>query len=278
MVLFIFVALSISLYLVNSFYPFFDLYGLMSSSAPSFKTERYWRNLNIPANTDPPNALYISKEESVTKRPAKYTVMMDLYIHSSKGPLLGTYRHVLHRGSDDSNQLATSSAATGRIGAINNPSSFEATAASAARSGGAPLPNFMNPGIFLHPFRNDLVFFIQTEAASKKVVGHDILYLESLALDDVPIQEWFRVTLTLSGNVVDVYKNGELMRSMILKGTPRNVSNEWFGRTGTSPFYGIIMNCQLWNGPLDPGQVKKAASGPFPPKPVLRGSVDSCEL
>jgi hypothetical protein len=276
--LFGFVVFAIILYTVNAFYPYWDLYGLRTPFGPAYKSQRYWTNITIPANSEPPSGLYITPEESITKRPAAYTLMLDLYIQSSKAPMMGSFRHIIHRGSDDYNQLAQSTAATGIVGNVSSDRSFEASSASAERVKGIPLPNFMNPGIFLHPFRNDLIFFFQTEAAQKRVIGYDVLYLESLALDDIPLLEWFRVIVVMNGSVVDIYKNGELMRSIILKGDPRSVSNQWFGRSGPAPVAGIVQNLKLWDGPLNPEQVKKAASIAFPSKPVLKGTMAGCEI
>jgi hypothetical protein len=266
----------ILLYLVNSFFPFFAFYdnGLMAG-LPSAK--RYWTNLKIPAGGDPPSGLYISKDDNIAKKPNSYTVMFDLNINSSKAPAMGSYRHILHRGSDDYNQEVGSGMTQKITGNTSSDSSFEASMAGANAAGGTPLPIFMNPGIFLHPYRNDLLFFFQTEAAQKSVVGYDVLYLESVALDDIPLREWFRITVVLNGITVDVYKNGELLKSIILKGEPRTVPGDWYGRSGPIPAYGVLQNIKLWNGALNPKQVKDAASIPLPAKIELAEAGESCE-
>ena len=135
----------------------------------------------------------------------------------------------------------------------------------------------MNPGIFLHPYRNDIVFFIQTEAAGASVVGYDILYMESVSLDDVPLQQWIRITLVVSGSVVDVYLNGDLQKSIILKGQPRGVPADIYGRGGPVPFYGVAMNMKIWNGALNPKQVKDAASIAMPPPLTLATVNETCD-
>lgn len=276
LVMLLIVGVLIMLYLVNSFFPFTAFYdnGLMAT-LPSAK--RYWTNLKIPAGGDPPSGLYISKDDNIAKKPNSYTVMFDLNINSSKAPAMGSYRHILHRGSDDYNQEVGSGMTQKITGNTSSDSSFEASMAGAEATGGTPLPIFMNPGIFLHPYRNDLIFFFQTEAAQKSVVGYDVLYLESVALDDVPLREWFRITVVLNGITVDVYKNGELLKSIILKGEPRTVPGDWYGRSGPIPAYGVLQNIKLWNGALNPKQVKDAASIAFPAKIEIAEAGESCE-
>ena len=269
LIMFILMGGLILLYIVNSFFPFTAFYdnGLMAG-LPSSK--RYWTNLKIPAGGDPPSGLFISKDDNIAKKPNSYTVMIDLNINSSKAPAMGSYRHILHRGSDDYNQEVGSGMTQKITGNTSSDSSFEASMAGA-------LPIFMNPGVFLHPYRNDLIFFFQTEAAQKNIVGYDVLYLESLALDDIPLREWFRITIVLNGISVDVYKNGQLLKSIILKGEPRNVPGDWYGRSGPIPAYGILQNIKIWNGALNPKQVKDAASIPLPAKIELAEAGESCE-
>ena len=276
LIIFILMVGFILLFIVNSFFPFTAFYdnGLLVS-LPSSK--RYWTNLKIPTGGDPPSGLYVSKDDSIAKRPTNYTVMFDLNINSSKAPGMGSYRHILHRGSDDFNQEVGSGMTQKVTGNTSSDAAFEASAASSAAAGGIPLPIYMNPGVFLHPYRNDLIFFFQTEAAQKTVVGYDVLYLESLALDDIPLREWFRITIVLNGTIVDIYKNGELMKSIILKGEPRTVPADWYGRSGPMAAYGVLQNMKIWNGALNPKQVKDAASIAMPAKLVLAEAGEACE-
>jgi hypothetical protein len=274
--LLIIVTAVILIYLKNSFLPFSSFYdnGLFTGIPQS---KRYWTNLPIPSGGNPPSGLYISKDDNIAKRPALYSMMFDLNIASSKAPGLGSYRHILHRGSDDYNQQTSSGPTQQITGNTSSDATWEASAQSAKSAGGTPLPIFMNPGIFLHPYRNDIVFFIQTEAAAASVVGYDVLYMESIALDDVPLQQWIRITLVVSGSVVDVYLNGLLQKSIILKGQPRGTPADIYGRSGPVPFYGAVMNMKIWNGALNPKQVKDAAVIAIPHPITLATINESCD-
>ena len=263
-------------YLKNSFLPSSAFYdnGLFASEPQS---KRYWTNLPIPQGGDPPSALIISKEDNIAKRPGLYTMMFDLNIGSSKAPALGSFRHILHRGSDDYNQQVSSGPTQKITGNTGSDETWEASTSSAMSAGGTPLPVYMNPGIFLHPYRNDIVFFIQTEAAQSSVVGYDVLYMESIALDDVPLQQWIRITLVVSNSVVDLYMNGQLQKSIILKGTPRGVPADIYGRSGPVPVYGVVMNMKIWNGALNPKQVRDSAAVTIPSPITLAAVADSCD-
>jgi hypothetical protein len=242
------------------------------------KSQTYWTNFSVPANGDPPSSLLVKKEDNVAGRPAIYSVMFDLFIDSSSAPKMGSYRHILHRGSDDYNQAAGESIVQGITGNTSSTDAWSASEASSkSHGGGTPLPVFMNPGVFLHPYRNDLVFFFQTEAAQADVTGYDVLYLESLAIDDVPLKEWLRITVVLNGSVADVYMNGLLQKSIILQGKPRTVPMAWYGRSGPTPAYGVIQNMKVWNGALNPKQVQDSASGGMPAPVKLSQANESCD-
>jgi hypothetical protein len=217
-------------------------------------------------------------KDNIATRPAIYSVMFDLFVESSSGPRMGSYRHILHRGSDDYNQAVGSSVTQGITGNTSSPETWSAsTSSSKSQGGGTPLPVFMNPGVFLHPFRNDLVFFFQSEAAQQSVVGYDVLYLESLAIDDIPLKEWLRITVVLNGSVVDVYMNGLLQKSIILQGKPRTVPMSWYGRSGPTPAYGVVQNMKVWNGALNPKQVQDSASGAKPAPVKLAKTSENCD-
>jgi hypothetical protein len=269
-ILLILTTLAVLIFTVNAFFPFIDISPISNAFGLSVQQQLYWSNTLIPAGTDAPSALYISPADSITIRPSQFTFMFDIFIQSSKAPALGSYRHILHKGSDEYNQLAGTAITQGVTGDTSSDKTFDAAIAGSERMQGIPLPAQMSPGIFLHPYRNDLVFFIQTEAAPADVVGNDILYLESLAIEDVPLKEWFRITVMINSNVVDIFKDGDLLKSIVLKGKLRPVPNQWFGRSGPAPFSGVLQNLKLYNGILSPAQIKSAASSGFSAKPQIK--------
>ena len=277
-IFFAIVGITVLIFLYGSIYQQDSpLNGILGISAYP-KSQIYWTNYTIPVNGDPPSSLIVSTQDNIATRPAIYSVMFDLFVDSSSGPKMGSYRHILHRGSDDYNQAVGSSVTQGITGNTSSTDTWAAsTASSKSQGGGTPLPVFMNPGVFLHPFRNDLVFFFQSEAAQQSVVGYDVLYLESLAIDDIHLKEWLRITVVLNSSVVDVYMNGLLQKSIILQGKPRTVPMAWYGRSGPTPAYGVIQNMKVWNGALNPKQVQESASGGMPAPVKLAKTSENCD-
>jgi hypothetical protein len=275
-IILILTTLAIFIFTANAFFPFVDTSPISNAFGLSVQQQLYWSSFVIPAGTDAPSALYISQKDSITIRPAQFVAMFDIFIQSSKAPALGSYRHILHKGSDEYNQLAGTAITQNIVGNAATDQTYEAAAAGAERMQGIPLPTQMGPGVFLHPYRNDIVFFMQTEAAAASVIGYDVLYLESTALEDVPLKEWFRITLMINGTFMDIYKNGELMKSIVLKGKVRPVTNQWFGRSGPAAFNGVLQNLKLYNGVLTPAEIKFAASGAFSSKPQIKDASEIC--
>jgi len=263
------------------------IYGSVTNTAPLNgilglttypKTQTYWTNFSVPTNGDPPNGLIVPEKENIATRADSYTIMFDLFVDNSSGSGMGSYRHILHRGSDDFNQNVGDSVTQGVSGNTETVDTWDASKASSkSQKGGTPLPVFMNPGVFLHPFRNDLVFFFQSNAAQQSVVGYDVLYLESLAIDDIPLKEWIRITVVLNASVVDVYMNGLLQKSIVLQGKPRSVPMAWYGRSGPTPAYGVLQNLNVWNGALNPKQVQDTSSAGKPAPVKLAQSNEKCD-
>ena len=55
------------------------------------------------------------------------------------------------------------------------------------------------------------------------------------------------------------------------------VPADWYGRSGPMAAYGVLQNMKIWNGALNPKQVKEAASIAMPAKITLAEPGDSCE-
>jgi hypothetical protein len=275
-IILVFTVLAVLVFTANAFFPFVDTSPISNAFGLSVQQQLYWSSFLIPAGTDAPSALYISPKDSITTRPSQLVVMFDIFIQSSKAPAIGSYRHILHRGSDEYNQLAGTAITQNIVGNAATDKTYEAATAGAERMQGIPLPTQMGPGVFLHPYRNDIVFFMQTEASPASVIGYDILYLESTVLEDVPLKEWFRITIMVNGTFMDIYKDGELMKSIVLKGKIRPVTNQWFGRSGPAAFNGVLQNLKLYNGILSPAEIKTAASAAFPAKPQIKDASEIC--
>jgi hypothetical protein len=108
------------------------------------------------------------------------------------------------------------------------------------------LPALMNPGLFLDNHKNDMHVFVHTRG------GEGALLLESLTVEDLPLNTPLSIGVICNGLNLEVYVNCKLYSTKLLKGIPflPSVSNQWFGRYCVSPMYGVIRNLQLWDAAL----------------------------
>jgi len=94
-----------------------------------------------------------------------------------------------------------------------------------------------NPYIFLHPTDNSLCVRISVfsgaggaaDSSSPAPVGGDGSATDdsfTCKLDNVPLQSWFCVNLSVQGRNVDIYLNGLLVRSCLLPGVPKTPSGD----------------------------------------------------
>jgi hypothetical protein len=87
--------------------------------------------------------------------------------------------------------------------------------------------------------------FIQTKGREE---GMEVLWLESMTVVDVPLNQPMNLGVVCNGRSLDVYVNCRLYSSLLLRGTPYMPTgeNQWFGRYGAYPMTGLIKNLTLW--------------------------------
>lgn len=102
------------------------------------------------------------------------------------------------------------------------------------------------PGVYLAPNTNKMIITVACENGPDE--GNAII------IDDVPINEWFCVTVVLEGRSLDCYINGLLEQSISLTGAPLMMnSNIW---KGTNGFNGMMAFFRYSSGALFPQDVK----------------------
>ena len=98
-------------------------------------------------------------------------------------------------------------------------------------------PGGLNPYVFLHPTENSLCVRISVfsgasggaESSAPAPIGGDGSATDdsfTCKLDNIPLQSWFCVNLSVSGRNVDIYLNGLLVRSCLLPGVPKTPSGD----------------------------------------------------
>jgi hypothetical protein len=118
---------------------------------------------------------------------------------------------------------------------------------------GKPGGDEFSPGIWLYPNTNALHARISTLADPNE--GCDI--------QNIPLQKWVHVVYMLNTRVVDIYINGKLERSCVLKGVPK-INTEPLRICQDGGFYGQMSRLQYFSNTITPNRIKQLyRAGPF---------------
>lgn len=231
------IAIATILMIVDTFYPFLPVNPVSGPSADARAGVSFWsvtaENLVVPAKDSP------------TVLPDSYTMSIQLMIGDSRSPSIGKYRHVVHRGSNPCGVMSSTAGPSGHAG-IQLSDLPPGTDPNYQQSG---LPSLMNPGLFLDKYKNDLHVFVHTKSVEGSM---NVLLLESLTIEDLPLQTPITIGIVCNGKTLEVYVNCKLYSTLLLKGTPYlpPADNQWFGRFCAFPLSGIVQNLTLWATPL----------------------------
>lgn len=190
------------------------------------EAERVW----IPSANNRNLVAYAETHLKRTYRNSDFTSTMEVILYDTRTSNTSQYRHLYHRGSND----------------LAPPSKPGET---------PPFPEFglpkrMNPGIFLDPYNNDIIVFVDTMGGSE-------VHRESVRIKDIPLDTPFRLGITLEGRVLEVYINCKLEVTKVLSNPPRVVENDWYGVAGRHAGKAQIQNLLLWNRPLKVNEIGK---------------------
>ena len=114
-------------------------------------------------------------------------------------------------------------------------------------------PNIVGPGISLHPTDNALdidvsVYSSGTNTQTKDTGSGEI---QTVTIENVPLQSWFSVSVTVFGRNLDVYINGLLVKSTPWAGVPKPVNgNITIGASGG--FSGSVCGVQALPSAVTP--------------------------
>jgi hypothetical protein len=106
--------------------------------------------------------------------------------------------------------------------------------------------NFPNnaPGLYLTPYGNELSVFMNT-------FEHIV---EEIKIDNIPMNKWVNVILRIRKNILDIYVNGIITKSVILKSVPKqNYGDVYVALDGG--FGGYISNLWYWAYALNATQI-----------------------
>ena len=121
------------------------------------------------------------------------------------------------------------------------------------KTDGAGTSSARAPGLWLYPDTNALHARINTFASPNE--GCDI--------KNIPLQKWVHIAYILNNRTVDIYIDGKLERSCVLRGVPK-LNDEPVRVCDNGGFFGKISNLVYFRYAMKPDEVYKIyASGPY---------------
>jgi hypothetical protein len=120
--------------------------------------------------------------------------------------------------------------------------------------------NVVNPRIFLSPTDNTLnvqvSLFPTDSSAGAATPGVEATgEVQTCSVENVPLQSWFSVSATVFQRNLDIYINGRLVKSCVLKGIPKPAVGDII-LNDKGGFSGALCNVNYYNGMLGPEDAK----------------------
>jgi len=110
------------------------------------------------------------------------------------------------------------------------------------------------PEVYLAPSQNSLGVTLTTFAEPSG---------ESCNIDNIPLQKWVNLAVVLDNRTVDIYIDGRLERSCVLKGVPR-MNRQDIKFVPDGGFYGQISKFRYFNRPITPDEAHSIyTQGPY---------------
>jgi len=135
--------------------------------------------------------------------------------------------------------------------------------------------NVASPSVTLHPTDNTLqvrVALYPTNTQGASPTGDSF----TCTVENVPLQSWFSVSLSVFGRNLEIYINGRLVKSCALPGIPKPVSGDVIIGDGGG-FSGSICNFHSYSSMLSPEDAQSffaAGTGCQAPTPSAAKGVD----
>lgn len=115
-----------------------------------------------------------------------------------------------------------------------------------------------NPAIYLDPTKNDMVINVElqsgTELSEAAPSSSDDVSFATCRVENIPLQRWVCLHLSLYNNIMDVYMDGKLLKSCVFNGFPKpNNEPMYFGFDGG--FDGYVSRITWANKNLSPEEI-----------------------
>ena len=82
--------------------------------------------------------------------------------------------------------------------------------------------------------------------------------MENVVLSNIPVQEPFRLGITVMENALEVYLNGHLMKTRSFQTVPKSVLGDIYPLSGIQANMAKLRNLKIWNRILSTGEIRYA--------------------
>jgi hypothetical protein len=119
----------------------------------------------------------------------------------------------------------------------------------------------VSPHITLHPTDNSLqvkiaIYPTTTGTGTASSTGDSF----TCTVENVPLQRWFSVSVTVFQRNVDIYIDGRLVKSCVLPGVPKPVLGDIHVGSDTEGFSGSVCNLKTYSNMLGPTDARAYAA------------------
>lgn len=106
-----------------------------------------------------------------------------------------------------------------------------------------------SPKVALGAIENDLNVYMKLDGS-----GNQVSDTFMCGMSNMPLQRWTNIIMTLNGRSMDLYLNGKLTRTCILKGVPNVDNTSDLLLTPNGGFIGYTTNFKYWSDTINPQQ------------------------
>jgi hypothetical protein len=121
--------------------------------------------------------------------------------------------------------------------------------------------NYTSPKGIISHFNSPNVFYLPEDHILRILIGYkgdtEMVEKYSFDIENLNIQKWEHIAITLNGKSASVYVNGELFKSTILPNAPFISEKPLYIGQQNNNFNGYLSNLEYWNTDLDLDQIRK---------------------
>lgn len=111
--------------------------------------------------------------------------------------------------------------------------------------------NDPSPSIFLAPSINNIHISMAVYPSHKSTSGQ---HIHTCVLENVPLQKWTNLIISLEGRAMDVYLDGKLVRTCMMPGVPKSDPASNILVTPDGGFNGYVSNLQYIGRAINPSE------------------------